>query len=133
MEKKTANAGYAGSVPGSGRSPGGENNNPLQYSSLENPMDKRSLVGFNPWGHKRVRHNLAIKQLFFPSKDKGSLEYDFFFCRQLLFPTKKFYVVFIFSPVLIITPFLEVMSSIEKMILSFGICLPAKFQIGTTE
>ena len=29
----------AGSVPGSGRSPGGGNGNPLQYSCLENPMD----------------------------------------------------------------------------------------------
>ena len=29
-----------GSIPGSGRSPGGENGNPLQYSCLENPMDE---------------------------------------------------------------------------------------------
>ena len=28
------------SIPGSGRSPGGGNGNPLQYSSLENPMDR---------------------------------------------------------------------------------------------
>ena len=33
-------AGDAGSVPGSGRSPGGEHGNPLQYSCLENPMDR---------------------------------------------------------------------------------------------
>ena len=30
----------AGSIPGSGRSPGGEHDNPLQYSCLENPMDR---------------------------------------------------------------------------------------------
>ena len=30
----------AGSIPGSGRSPGGRHNNPLQYSCLENPMDR---------------------------------------------------------------------------------------------
>ena len=30
----------AGSVPGSGRSPGGGNGNPLHYSCLENPMDR---------------------------------------------------------------------------------------------
>ena len=30
----------AGSIPGSGRSPGGGNCNPLQYSYLENPMDR---------------------------------------------------------------------------------------------
>ena len=29
-----------GSVPGSGRSPGVGNGNPLQYSSLENPMER---------------------------------------------------------------------------------------------
>ena len=33
------NAGDLGSVPGSGRSPGKGNGNPLQYSCLENPMD----------------------------------------------------------------------------------------------
>ena len=27
-------------IPGSGRSPGEENGNPLQYSCLENPMDR---------------------------------------------------------------------------------------------
>ena len=40
------------SIPGSGRSPGEGNGNPLQYSCLENPMDKRSLVGYSPWGPK---------------------------------------------------------------------------------
>ena len=30
----------AGSVPGSGRSPGGGHGNPLQYSYLENPIDR---------------------------------------------------------------------------------------------
>ena len=38
-----ANAGDAtdaGSIPGSGKSPGGEHGNPLQYSCLKNPMDK---------------------------------------------------------------------------------------------
>ena len=38
-----ANAGHGrhvGSIPGSGRSPGGGNSNPLQHSGLENPMDR---------------------------------------------------------------------------------------------
>ena len=35
-----ANAGYMGSIPGSGTSPGGGNGNSLQYSCLENPMDR---------------------------------------------------------------------------------------------
>ena len=33
------NAGDPGSIPGSGRSPGEGNGNPLQYSCLENPVD----------------------------------------------------------------------------------------------
>ena len=33
-------SGDLGSIPGSGRSPGGGNGNPLQYSGLENPMDR---------------------------------------------------------------------------------------------
>jgi len=40
-----ANAGDArdmGSIPGLGRSPGGGNDNPLQYSWLENPMDREA-------------------------------------------------------------------------------------------
>ena len=31
-----------GSIPGLGRSPGGENGNPLPFSCLENPMDRGS-------------------------------------------------------------------------------------------
>ena len=42
-----ANAGDirdVGSIPGSGRSPGGGHGNPLQYSCLENPHGQRSLA-----------------------------------------------------------------------------------------
>ena len=35
-----ANAGNAGSIPGSGRSPAERNGNPLQYPCLGNPMDR---------------------------------------------------------------------------------------------
>ena len=31
-----------GSIPGSGKSPGGGHGNPLQYPWLENPMDRRA-------------------------------------------------------------------------------------------
>ena len=45
-------------IPRSGRSPGEGNGNPLQYSCLETPVDRRlCLVGYSPWGHKRVRHD----------------------------------------------------------------------------
>ena len=42
-KESTCNAGTAGalgSIPGSGRSPGEGHDNPLQYSCLENPMDR---------------------------------------------------------------------------------------------
>ena len=41
-------AGDPGSIPGSGRSPGGGNGNPLPYSCLENPCRHRSLAGYTP-------------------------------------------------------------------------------------
>ena len=39
VKASACNAGDPGSIPGSGRSPGEGNGNPLQYSCLENPMD----------------------------------------------------------------------------------------------
>ena len=45
------NAGDMGSIPGLERSPGVGNGNPLQYSHLENSMN-RGLVGYSPLGHK---------------------------------------------------------------------------------
>ena len=38
--ESACNAGDLGSIPGSGRSPGGGHGNPLQYSCLENPKDR---------------------------------------------------------------------------------------------
>ena len=40
VKKLPANVGDTGSIPGSKRSPGGGNGNPLQYSCLENSMDR---------------------------------------------------------------------------------------------
>ena len=40
VKNLTVNAGHAGSLPGAGISPGGENSNLLQYSCLENSMDR---------------------------------------------------------------------------------------------
>ena len=48
---RICNAGDPGSLPGWGRSPGEENGKPLQYSCLENPMD-RGAWRAPPQGHK---------------------------------------------------------------------------------
>ena len=45
----------SGSIPGSGRSPGGGTDNPLQYYCLENPMNRREPGG--PTGLQKVEHN----------------------------------------------------------------------------
>ena len=50
-----ASARDADSIPGSGRSPGGGNDNPLQYSCLENPMDR------GPW--QAAVHGIAKSQI----------------------------------------------------------------------
>ena len=42
-------AGETGSIPGSGRCPGGGHSNPIQYSCMENSRQRR-LVSYNPWG-----------------------------------------------------------------------------------
>ena len=47
-----ANAGDTGLIPGSGRSPGEGNGNPLQYPCLENSMNKGAWQANSPWGHK---------------------------------------------------------------------------------
>ena len=54
-----ANAGDVrdtGSAPGLGRFPGGGHGNPLQYSCLENPMDRGALWA-TVHGSQRVGHN----------------------------------------------------------------------------
>ena len=40
----------SGSIPGLERSPGGGHGNPLQYSCLENPIDRGNPAGYNPYG-----------------------------------------------------------------------------------
>ena len=50
-------AGGTGSIPGLGRSPGGGNSNPLQYSCLENSTDRQEPGGLQSMGPQRVRHD----------------------------------------------------------------------------
>ena len=57
-KKSACNAGDLGSIPGSGGYPGEGNGNPLQYSCLENPID-RGAWRDTVHGVARVRHNLV--------------------------------------------------------------------------
>ena len=53
VKASACNAGDLGSIPGSGKSPGEGNGNPLQYSCLENSMDSK----LQSTGSQRVRHD----------------------------------------------------------------------------
>ena len=57
-----ASAGDMGSIPGTGRSPGEGNGNPLQYSCLGNPMDRGAWQATVNRVAETVRHNLVTKQ-----------------------------------------------------------------------
>ena len=55
--ESACNVGDPGSIPGLGRSPGEGNNYPLQYSSLENPVDRGFSGRLWSMGSQRVRHD----------------------------------------------------------------------------
>jgi len=59
-KESTCNAGDLGLIPGSGRSPGEGNGKPLQYSCLENPMDRGARQAI-VLGVARVGHDLETK------------------------------------------------------------------------
>ena len=56
----TSNVGDSGSIPGSGKSPGGGNGNPLWYSCLENPTDRgawqATVRRVGPWLSRAQHH-----------------------------------------------------------------------------
>ena len=54
----TGATGDEGSIPGSGKSPGEGNGNPLQYSCLENPMDRG---GWRDIVHKVSKSQTRLK------------------------------------------------------------------------
>ena len=58
VKNPLANAGDTALIPGLGRSPGVGNSNPLQYSCLENPMDRKAWQA-TAHGVARVGYDLA--------------------------------------------------------------------------
>ena len=59
QKNSPAYAGDVGLIPGSGKSPGEGNGNPLQYSCLGNPVDRGNLADYNPC--KRIAHELVTE------------------------------------------------------------------------
>ena len=63
-----ANAGLAGdmsSIPGSGRSPGGRNDNPSPVLLLGKFPGQRSLAGYSPWNHKESNRTEQLRVRYF--------------------------------------------------------------------
>ena len=59
-----ANAGDSGLIPGLGRSPGEENGYPLQYSCLENSMDRGTTKSWVNWESKeRETGKLSAREI----------------------------------------------------------------------
>ena len=59
-KESACNVGDRGSIPGSGRSPGGGHGNPLQYSCLENFMDRGARQATV---HRVAKNQTRLKQL----------------------------------------------------------------------
>ena len=82
-KESACSAGDLGSIPGSGRPPGEGNLNPLQYSCLQNSMDRGAW-----WpivhGVIRVRHNLVTKPPLLSQYQVDT--YLFQYLPSLLFP-----------------------------------------------
>ena len=73
----------AGSIPGSGRSPGGGYGDPFQYSCLGNPMDRTAWRADRPWGCKESNTTEQLS-LFFPPHTLG-FELMLLFFKIILF------------------------------------------------
>ena len=59
-KESACNAGGPDSIPGSVRSPGGGHDNPLQYSCLENPVDRGAWMGPQTMRHNWVTSTITV-------------------------------------------------------------------------
>ena len=74
-----------GLIPRSGRTPGKGSGNPLQYSCLENSMDRKNLAGYSLWGH-RAGHDWArthTQSLLKAGKSENRAGWQARVCRSL--------------------------------------------------
>ena len=84
VRNPTASAGDVGLIPGSGRSPGEGKGNLLQYSCLEDRMDRGAWRATVHRSHKKVRHDLAKLNNDIPSSIcLSQLLYPFVYCWPL--------------------------------------------------
>ena len=74
-KESACNSGDSGLIPGLGRSPGGGNDNPLQYSCLETPMDRgvwrARVCGGQKEEDTTARLSRHVREIRSPSTDQG--------------------------------------------------------------
>ena len=80
-KESACSAGDLGSMPGSGRSPGGGNGNPLQYSCVENPMDRgacwatvHGVTEGHDWAHTQQAGKVYLHFAFEKTETQGDLK-----------------------------------------------------------
>ena len=75
LPAKAGDMGDVGSVPGSGRCPGGGHSNPFQYSCLDSPMDREPgglrLKGLSINAHINTDQLTTLEMLTYPRGEKG--------------------------------------------------------------
>ena len=87
VKNPPANAGDvrdSGSIPGLGRSPGRGHGNPLQYSFLENPMDRRAR---HSTVHRVAKSRTRLKRL--RTCAQRSVKYAYLISRVIMKKKKK--------------------------------------------
>ena len=122
VKNPAAKAGASGSVPEPGRSSGRTHSNPLQYSCLENSMDREAWWG-TVHGTQRVKHNWAhtynaekelswsflvyVHRLFVPMWNASNTVLSFFsfFSLSLVAYTQKYLHLFIGFGIIFISNF----------------------------
>ena len=81
VKNMLANAGDIGSIPGPGRFPWRRKCQPTPVFLPGKSHGQRSLADYNPWGHKRIRHNLVNKQhnngIYTPKLYRGEFTFSF--------------------------------------------------------
>ena len=66
-------------IPGSGRSPGEGNGHPLQYTCLENPMDRGAWWATQSMGSQKIQTQLGTQAVMYPQRIPFGC-YIFAFC-----------------------------------------------------
>ena len=98
-KESVCNVGDSCLIPGLERSPGGGNGNPLQYSCLENAMDRGAWQA-TVHGVSRVGHDLATKPL--PPWKESYDKLDILKSKDITLPTEGHIVKAMVFPVVII-------------------------------